>query len=131
MKMMLPFLAVFVLTAANPAAALCPDTMKITCNDPDALAHIFKEHCSKAKGKSEFVKYYCRHLIQTCQEASEKAVKAQGNICYALGEEEGEIVGFTEDKKPTNCYRAVFVNSGFGAVKLKAMYPVAESFCKG
>jgi hypothetical protein len=102
------------------------------CADPSSLAHVYNEHCTGKAGKSEFVEHYCkdlRNLQALCVHASHDSVKIDALNCYATGEE-GEIVGYTWDKKPTDCYKVVFTDSGFGKVALKSMYPVQEAACK-
>jgi hypothetical protein len=130
MRAVLFAVGALLLTVTSASAAQCPEnTIKVACDNGEALAHVYNEHCSGKAGKSEFERYYCKNLMAACQYASEHPAKVMELNCFAKGEE-GEIVGYTPDKKPTNCFQATFVQSGFGAVTLKTMYPVKDSFCR-
>jgi hypothetical protein len=130
MRAVLFAVGALLLTVAPASAAQCPEsTISVTCDNEEALVHVYNEHCTGKAGKSEFEKYYCKNLIAACRYASEHPAKTIETNCFAKGEE-GEIVGYTPDEKPTNCYQVTFERSGFGAAKLKTMYPVKDSLCE-
>ncbi len=130
--LILPALAGLFLSTS--AYAVCPSaSLSITCNVPNALQHIYNEHCTKQPGKSEFESYYCKNverLQATCVTATQKGKDAhdENGVCYTKGES-GEIVGYTPDKKPTNCWKTGFDQPQMGKFVLKTMFPVANSKC--
>lgn len=134
LRAVLPAISVLLMNLAPVSAAVCPEGSLngVDCTDMSGLEHAHTGHCSDIEGESEFAEYYCKslsRLSRACTHASNRPANQEGLICYATGEE-GEIVGSTRDGRPTDCYRVVFTEAGFGKVKLKTMYPVESRYCR-
>ncbi len=124
------FILAFNINTANSAVCPTDAVLSVECNVGSALTHIKNKHCkTPGKGAEQFSKYYCTNLIQACLVATEVPDASYPNNCYKKGED-GEIVGYTSDGKPTNCYHVNFESGkGIGTMKLKTMYPDQDKYC--